>query len=155
MPKQCRQFDTDSNGKKSYNNLKQRVGIFIDLENKHRMVQELLNVLELNDNIIIYAYASKEHPSMIKLDEMMKLAQFVHYNKNVMLVKVPSTRRDAADVYLTMNVGGFITRNDYDVYIVVTNDHFGDTLCDCIPKPYMAYCCRTVDSIVNVFDKLI
>ncbi len=122
--------------------------IFIDLENKHGLVESLVKIV---DNDII-AFASTDHPSLLKLKE-----KFKDSSNQVQLVEVPCTRKDGADIGLVLSVGIFL--ENYDKMIIVTSDHFVDALADCINKfdqmwgdnfkPPEAICCRTLESILK------
>jgi hypothetical protein len=134
-------------------NLKRKVGIFIDLENKPSIVEEINNSIDIN--VDMFVFASRDHPSLLKLKQT---------ETNCIIVEVPSTRRDGADIGLIMSVGGFLFREDYEDFIIVTNDHYGDALVDCVSNidkmfswnsnPPRIYCCRTFDRVLETFQKL-
>ena len=129
--------------------------IFIDLENKHLMVEKLLE--NLTENVDILAFASTDHPSLLKLRETLG-----NTSAQVQLVEVPCTRRDGADVGLILSVGIFLAQENYNNIIIVTSDHFGDALAECVGQidkmwgggleSPTATCCRTLESILKALD---
>ena len=48
--------------------------------------------------------------------------------------KVKSTRRDAADILMILHVGKIIKLDEKINLIVLTNDHFGHSLIDCLKE---------------------
>ena len=139
--------------------INQKIGIFIDIENKHNMVQDLIHKLKTETNftgakhtdIDIYAFASEDHPSFLKLQKQD--ISPVH------LLEVPSRRKDGADIGLILTVGGFLFAKKYNNYIIITSDHFGDTLCEiinnwCSNSTHFvkAYCCHTLDKVLQILD---
>lgn len=137
-------------------NLKRRVGIFIDIENKP-IIEDILNIVGVSTKIHIYAFASEEHPSLIKV----KNKDFDM--ENFQLIEVPTTRKDGADIGLMLFVGGLLFKKSYKDFIIVTGDHYGDALADCVQginKMYdwgssnpRIHCCRTFDKVIqNLVD---
>lgn len=134
-------------------NLKRKVGIFVDLENKPSIVEEINDSTDIS--VDIFAFASRDHPSLLKLKQT---------EINCVKVEVPSTRKDGADIGLIMSVGGFLFREDYEDFIIVTSDHYGDCLVECVSnidkmfswngKPPRIYCCRTLDRVLKTLGEL-
>lgn len=127
----------------------EKTGIFIDVENQHTMVEKLIKKIGFCSGIEIMAFASTDHPSLRKLrDQNSSILQ---------IVEVPCTRKDGADVGLTLSVGISLVQKDYQNIIIVTNDHFGDALAECVSKINQirdlkgtaprATCCRSLESI--------
>jgi len=127
----------------------EKTGIFIDVENQHAMVEKLLKQIGFCSGIEIMAFASTDHPSLRKLREF--------HSSILQIVEVPCTRKDGADVGLTLSVGISLIQKDYQNIIIVTNDHFGDALAECVSKinqirdlkgtAPQATCCRSLESI--------
>jgi len=128
-----------------------RTCILVDLENKHKMVENILDRFG-SIYIDIIVFASTDHPSLLKLRESCE-------RDRVKIVEIPCRRKDGADIGLTLYVGDMLHKDEYDTIIIVTEDHFGDTLAECVTRGYdicgynsspRAYCCHTTDSISKV-----
>ena len=100
--------------------------ILVDVENQHSGVDDILRALNnkgpFNKNIFIYAFIGDEH----------QLCNKTWSDKRVHKILVPSTRKNAVDTFMCMNVGAFLLDETFDEYIIVTNDNFGAALAELI-----------------------
>jgi hypothetical protein len=95
------------------------VCILLDLENKPK----ILPVLEISDlkDISVYIFASKNSGVLSKIS-----------SDKFEVIVVPSTRKDGADIALTMYCTKFLLEKKYSKYIIITGDHFGHSLVELI-----------------------
>lgn len=127
---------------------KQTTRIMIDVENVP--LNDFLDKHQFQ-NYIIDVFTS--NPACIK-----KLEK---YEDKINIHKVKSSRRDAADILLVLQLGYIIGINGmYDnektAVIVVTNDHFGDSLIDCL-KLYKSHlgeykCVNSLEELVEYIE---
>ena len=88
--------------------------ILLDLENIASEVDKYNNLY--SDNAIIFGFVSSSHPiSSIKTN-------------TIHLIVVDSDASDAADIALAVKFGQFLTTKDYERYIIITSDHFAESL---------------------------
>jgi hypothetical protein len=98
-----------------------RTVILVDVENKQKFIDHLASKYDLDENTDIVAFC---------VTKTMQLLS--KYSNEVKRVIVDSSRNDAADVAMILYVGKLIGEHKYNRIIVVTADHFGDSLVDCI-----------------------
>lgn len=125
-----------------------KICILIDLENKPKIPEELVGHIEPGMDVI--AFASTEHPTLKSLRD--KKLEFVQ------IVEVPCTRKNGADIGLTLFVGLLLNQN-YESFIIVSGDSFGYCLADCIQnidqmvkykgKVPKAVCCKTLEGVLK------
>lgn len=126
--------------------VKKRGGaIFIDAENKQNETIDLIKNYD-TDGVEIYVFYTKDHPVGIKFER----AKIFDY-PNVHSITTSSHHRDSADNLLIMHIGQLRTR--YSLYIILTNDHFADSVVDIINENYdapRAYVARTTERILEI-----
>ena len=145
--------------KRSFN-LKRKICLFVDIENKP-IIEDLLDFIEDLSKIHIHAFASEDHPSLIKLKELKQTRKKDF--ESIEIIEVPTTRKDGADIGLMLFVGGFLFKKMYKDYIIITNDHYGDALVDCVrginkmydwgPSNPRIHCCRTLERIIEKLEE--
>lgn len=134
---------------------KERVCILVDLENRPKIPEQLSEYLQF-PNIDLIAFASTEHHTIQNLRNLSL--------KGVKIIEVPCTRKDGADVGLTLFMGVLLYQNSkvngsYNHFIIVSGDNFGYCLKDCvegidkmIPNIYPpnVSCCRTLKGVLDL-----
>jgi hypothetical protein len=103
-------------------NLK-KVCIFIDLENRQTDVFDFLDNVK-SEGVSIIGFISHEHTLINKF----RLIE----DKRFKLIEIPSTRKDAADIGLSFILGYHIFAFNFDLYIIISGDHFAKVLEECI-----------------------
>jgi len=105
----------------------ERVCLLVDIENQ----QNALKILNERFGCIkwfeVYIFISKGNPLISKIKSECNEESFF-----VKIIEVPSTRKDAADVGLSLVAGEMIINNEYDIFIILSNDHFADPLAECM-----------------------
>jgi hypothetical protein len=101
----------------------QKIAVFIDIENLNLFAKHRIEISEmkervaekLGDNITIYVVAS--------------MSNWVNFEKKVpsyaTALLSPSAEFDSADICMQMYIGGFLMKEEYDTYVILTKDHFG------------------------------
>lgn len=141
-------FDFKSKNKK--------VAVLIDIENVPSALSEFIGRV-FTTNLKIYVFISKGHPIIEKIEGTKS-----YEDPRVKMIVVPSTRSDGADVGMTMMAATLIERKSYDTYFVITKDHFGEALADCIrnygkmalyPEKKKAYCEANVKYTIEKMEE--
>lgn len=91
--------------------------LLVDLENLPKIVDELPPTLGLD----VYVFVGKHHPLADK-----------EFNRPVIRIVSPSTRRDGTDTCMQVYVGMLLTQCKYEHYIIATMDHYGAALVEMI-----------------------
>jgi hypothetical protein len=107
--------------------------ILIDIENCPTIFFELF---DFKLDVKIVGFLSKNHPLNKKV---------VDYSE--FIVRVPSTRKDAADVGMILYIGQHIDK--YDEFIIVTYDHFADSVADCLADRKKCTVCTSISDILE------
>ena len=102
------------------------VVICIDVENQPCAIAEFVKNVS-STNVTVYGFISDGHP----LQKKLEISYYLR-DERVNLIKIPSTRADGADIGMSMIVGSFIETMNYGLYMIISNDHFGEALADCI-----------------------
>jgi hypothetical protein len=97
--------------------------IFIDLENRQTDIFEFFDTVK-SQGVTIIGFISHEHVLLPKFrlitDDRFKL------------VEIPSTRKDAADIGLSLILGHYLTVHKCEICIIISGDHFAKVLEECI-----------------------
>lgn len=120
--------------------------VFIDGENCPVARLELFD--ELGEGYTIYTFASVGHPS---------LKQPTRGDADV-LIPVSSSRKDAVDISISMHLGAYLVQPTYLRYIVITKDHFGACIPECVDatfrKRLSVFSLVTISHVSSVSDFL-
>lgn len=123
--------------KNKINYLGPRITILLDIENQPKFIENLEEYinLEFNNLIRIEIFVSLNSPLKNK-----------KYNeKYCTMHMIPVVRSDAADTYLIFRAGMYVACRVKSEYIIVSNDHFAETL-----KEIMRFSDCTVSSETNL-----
>jgi len=132
---------TDYSGKKI-------VALFIDIENKQKIIDEIRSKInteykEFIENIDIFIVLSTNH----HLYEKLKVPDFYE------ICSVDSSYKDAADIYLSYLCGSKC--HLYEHVGVLTGDHFGNSLVDIINHEGIeGKLLRNIDDIIQFLNNL-
>ncbi len=116
--------------------------ILIDLENVN--LDKLFDKYNFK-NYIFDVFISNE-------DCLKKLGK---YRDNVNIYRVKSSRRDAADILMVLELGTIIAKSSQKLNVIVfTHDHFGDALMDCLNN-YACYfqsykCINSINELIEI-----
>ena len=127
------------------------VTIFIDLENRAGEAMKIATVTEQYNISEVIGFAATGKSVLDK-----------SYPEFMKLVTVPSSRADGADIGIIMTVTNYLVKGLVDCVIVLTGDHFGHALVDCIRafkqiggnKDYRACCCSRITDIEKALRNL-
>ena len=135
-------IETDCSGKT-------KTSLFIDIENKQRIIEEIEQKIDVNyknfiDNIDIYVVMSSNH----HLFEKMKVGDF--YN----LEWTYSSYKDAADIYMSYLCGQKLSL--YENIGIITSDHFGNSLVDILNEESCTNCklLKNIDEIIKFLNNM-
>ena len=98
--------------------------ILIDGENCPRAYESLLR--ELGDGYTIYTFASAGHPALSRTNR----------GSSDLLIAVPSSRKDAVDISMSIHLGMYIAQGSFSRYIIITKDHFGACIPECVDEQF-------------------
>ena len=120
--------------------------ILIDLENIY--LGDLFLNYDFSDNFIFEGFSTSHSSCLNALD-----------SDKIIIHTVKSTRRDAADVRLILYVSSLISSSEKINLIVVTSDHFGDSLMDCledmqVESLFSFKCVKSLDELVEYLEEL-
>jgi len=99
---------------------KTSTAIFIDGENCPKAYEPLFK--ELGDGYTMCTFASTGHPASLRES----------LGSSDILLTVPSSRKDAVDIAMAIHLGVCIERNFMRRYIIITKDHFGACIPECL-----------------------
>lgn len=103
------------------NNKISRKVLIVDLENLHKILDNITEKELLDDTLKIYVFVGEHHDLVDK----------VFPNKIVKIIS-PSTRPDGTDTCIQVHVGIFLSCDLFDDYYIATRDKFGSNLVDII-----------------------
>ncbi len=91
------------------------VYVMVDMENVD--VRPFLKKYNFDDNISIYGFISEQHPQA-----------HTDFGKNLEVIRVPSSRKDAADVGIIIHATQIALNQNHSYLFIVSNDRiFGDS----------------------------
>ena len=105
----------------------ERVCLLVDIENQQNALKILNERFGCIECFEVYIFISKGNPLISKIKSECNEESFF-----VKIIEVPSTRKDAADVGLSLVAGEMIINDECDIFIILSNDHFADTLAECM-----------------------
>lgn len=100
-----------------------RITVLIDTENKPIAASQIRQMINCN----IVEYMSKNSP--------LVASPLV---EGVVRRVVPSSRKDSADIGMTLDILSYLT-DEPDYLVIITSDHFGDTIAECCREGYINY----------------
>jgi dsRNA-specific ribonuclease len=119
--------------------------IYIDLENKPNISADILRLTK-TINASFIGYASKGHPTLKKAREI---------NDYRFTVKeISSNHSDAADFAIAIDIGAALVRGNY-WFIVVSGDHFAETIASVAVNEYADRMCVACNSTESLLKELI
>lgn len=97
--------------------------ILIDVENMPNMIFPSVTLKQKHpkSQIDIFVCVGKHHHSVDK-----------NFGKHVTKIIVPTTRKDGVDTFIQMYTGQLLFSFSYELYAIVTRDHFGHSLTELI-----------------------
>jgi len=104
------------------------LGVLIDVENLPNAVDEIISRVHC-DQVHIYAFVGRMHPSAKKTWNSSMVEKIV----------VPTFEKDAADSCMQIYVGAFLLDQTFDEYVILTKDHYGQSLCSLIKSTGMVW----------------
>ena len=123
------------------------LAIMVDLENQPEFLNQLLSVVEFqsesDSQITIYGIAAKNHSSFQKLHKTIADYESKQLGINIIEIQINSSRRDGADIGLSLLVGMLIEKDIFSKFIVVSNDHFAHALVDSVKSLSTTSICAT------------
>lgn len=116
-------------------------GIFIDLENKQKIYEELEQYYHLNKSQIdIYIFITKNH--------ILSQKEYQYAT----IYTIDSMMRDAVDSYLIFILGRFFNR--YQNFIIVSGDHYAKTMEEILVKEgKKAKMCANIREIMEIIKE--
>lgn len=130
------------NLKKKYSYAKkERLGIFIDLENKQKIYDELDKYFYLDrGEIHIHIFVTRNHDLAQK--------EYQHATKHI----IDSMLKDAADVYMIFMLGKLV--NKYEDLIIVSGDHYAKVLEEILVREgKKVNMCTNIEEIMKIVKK--
>ena len=130
--------------------------ITIKTSNYTRILIDLENV-NIEDLFIKYNFKNFIFDVFISNESCLK--KLGDYRDRVNIHKIKSSRRDAADILMILHIGFTMAINSFHCnnkteLIVLTNDHFGDALIDCLDnyKQYLNnyHCVNSVNDLIRL-----
>jgi|694.fasta_scaffold39109_3 hypothetical protein len=97
--------------------------IFIDLENRQTDIFDFFDTVK-SQGITIVGFISHEHVLLSKFQSIT--------DNRFKLVEIPSTRKDATDIGLSLILGHYLTVSECEICIIISGDHFAKVLEECI-----------------------
>ncbi len=125
--------------------LPRKLLVFLDLENKPNVAKEILDGTHTT-NVRFLGYASKEHPTLKKAREIED------YRFEVF--EIPSTRNDAADLGIALEVGVLVGLDHKVDFVIVSGDHFAETLSEIVRGMYPKHSCLSCSSTESLLETL-
>lgn len=122
------------------------VVVIIDLENKQTIVYDLIEKIQSNGLLIMGVISAGS-----SLIEKYKKIDDKRFNLWIM----PSSRRDAVDVGIIMHITSMLLNQKHNAYIIITSDHFGETLVECVSSANSVACQRVDITSLQNYDDLI
>ncbi len=152
LPKSRDSFRIDLKGKK--------IGVLVDSENVPKVFLDVLNKSKV-DGIHYYDVFGVGHHRYANQD--MEIAP----RRYISTVISPSTRPDGSDTCIIMLTAVLLFEKKFDAYLIMTADHFGESLADMVrtpglgwePRPcYVVRCMadfrRAIETLVRLEFKL-
>lgn len=120
--------------------------ILVDLENIP--INDLFSKYNF-ENVIFEIFATENSSCLTKLDKKSDILMNIH--------TVKSSRRDAADILMTLYVRQLFYNQEN--LIIITKDHFGDSLMDCLDEfvnCFLSYkCVSSVEELIKQFHEIV
>lgn len=119
---QSRSAELQNRADKSKLNTNAPTCIFVDAENCPLGTQHLEE--KLGNGYRVYVFAATGHPTLAR-----------KYNeKLVEVVPVPSSRKDAVDLSISIWLGIMLALSKFEKFVVITKDHFGPAIPECVDE---------------------
>ena len=128
-----------------------KIGLYIVLETKANIADNIATIIDLEPDIQIKAFAAVG-AAVLSRD----------YHEQIQLIEVPCTRKDGADMGLMVAVTVDIVNNKVTHVIVATGDKFGNGIVDCLrgftklggQSDHRACCCTRIRDIKAALNNL-
>lgn len=112
--------------------------MLIDIENMPKFFYDIPAEDLKDPNLTVYGFIGINHSLMDKINHS-KLNKIIS----------PSTRPDGTDTCIQVYVGIFLANNMYEYYIIVTRDHFGQSLVEMITSDNLGWKSQEAKVIVK------
>jgi hypothetical protein len=112
-----------------------RTVLLVDVENMPKIIEEIGETTHMD----IYAFVGEYHVLM-KKDFGIKVTKIIS----------PSSRKDGTDTCMQVYIGYLLSIDEYDRYLIATNDHYGFALVDMINTNNFMWKNKVAKVITNV-----
>ena len=112
--------------------------LLVDLENMPKFISQLPM---FDENMTVYAFVSERNIRMTK-----KL------RSDVKVITAKTCKRDGADICMQMHLGTYLNANQFEIYLLASNDHFAGAAKDIMSSDEMAWTKQQAIVVKKVAD---
>ena len=138
--------DVEDSKPKNVIRLSKKTVIYVDIENQHKAIDEILGAFKF-ENLRIFAATNSSGPKIqTKLDSDI-----------VDLVNLPFSSRDVSDIYIIMLATTHFNQGLFDQYLILSADKFGNTFVDLLGSNKLIWGanCKCFNHVSNLLKYLL